>query len=395
MKLSDVCFEMHQGINTVADKVKYYESGTPILQSKNITNGILDLEDVRFVNENDYNKYKEKYIPHKGNILLSNIGTIGKSLLIEEEKNFLIAWNIFLIKVNESKINSKFLNFYFQYLDMSNYYNKYLTGGTVKFINKKTMENIEIPNISLVNQIEIANKLEKVQKMIDIRKKQIEELDKLIKSQFVGMFGTPFNNDKWEIKKLGDIANSITDGSNVDTKYYKGGGEVLFLRIQNVWRNEFRLEDSVYISKEVNKKYFDTSLHTGDLLISKIGRYYTKDSSLGRVSIYRGENDMANHSNNVMRIRLKPEYNSEFINIVLNLDDYQQHIRRKSKGGTDKRALSKKVIENFPIINPPIEIQIKYIEFVKLIDKQKFEIQKSLEETQKLQESLMNKYFGE
>lgn len=395
MKLSDVCFEMHQGINTVADKVKYYECGTPILQSKNITNGILDLEDVRFVNENDYNKYKEKYIPHKGNILLSNIGTIGKSLLIEEEKNFLIAWNIFLIKVNESKINSKFLNFYFQYLDMSNYYNKYLTGGTVKFINKKTMENIEIPNISLVNQIEIANKLEKVQKMIDIRKKQIEELDKLIKSQFVGMFGTPFNNDKWEIKKLGDIANSITDGSNVDTKYYKGGGEVLFLRIQNVWRNEFRLEDLVYISKEVNKKYFDTSLHTGDLLISKIGRYYTKDSSLGRVSIYRGENDMANYSNNVMRIRLKPEYNSEFINIVLNLDDYQQHIRRESKGGTDKRALSKKIIENFPIINPPIEIQIKYIEFVKLIDKQKFEIQKSLEETQKLQESLMNKYFGE
>ena len=231
--------------------------------------------------------------------------------------------------------------------------------------------------------------------MIDIRKKQIEELDKLIKSQFVGMFGTPFNNDKWEIKKLGDIANSITDGSNVDTKYYKGGGEVLFLRIQNVWRNEFRLEDLVYISKEVNKKYFDTSLHTGDLLISKIGRYYTKDSSLGRVSIYRGENDMANYSNNVMRIRLKPEYNSEFINIVLNLDDYQQHIRRESKGGTDKRALSKKIIENFPIINPPIEIQIKYIEFVKLIDKQKFEIQKSLEETQKLQESLMNKYFGE
>lgn len=34
MKLSDVCFEMHQGINTVADKVKYYECGTPILQSK-------------------------------------------------------------------------------------------------------------------------------------------------------------------------------------------------------------------------------------------------------------------------------------------------------------------------------------------------------------------------
>jgi len=103
---------------------------------------------------------------------------------------------------------------------------------------------------------------------------------------------------------------------------------------------------------------------------------------------------MANYSNNVMRIRLKPEYNSEFINIVLNLDDYQQYIRRESKGGTDKRALSKKVIESFPIIDPPIEIQIKYIEFIKLIHKQKVKIQKSLEKVQRLQESLMNKYFN-
>lgn len=294
-----------------------------------------------------------------------------------------------VIKVKEN-VDIRYLKHWLNYSNL----NSYITGAIVRKLTQKELNELEIFLPDKSEQIRTSDVIDKCQEIIYIRKKQIEQLDELIKSQFVEMFGTPFNNDKWEIKKLGDIANSITDGSNVDTKYYKGSGEVLFLRIQNVWRNEFRLEDSVYISKEVNKKYLDTSLHTGDLLISKIGRYYTKDSSLGRVSIYRGENDMANYSNNVMRIRLKPEYNSEFINIVLNLDDYQQHIRRESKGGTDKRALSKKVIENFPIINPPIEIQIKYIEFVKLIDKQKFEIQKSLEEIQKLQESLMNKYFG-
>ena len=190
------------------------------------------------------------------------------------------------------------------------------------------------------------------------------------------------------------MAEIISDGNNIETKYYQETGDVLFLRIQNVWRNEFRLEDSVYVSKEVNDMYLDTSLHTGDILISKIGRYYTKDSSLGRVSLYRGENDKANYSNNIMRIRLKPEYNSEFVNIVLNLEDYQQHIRRESKGGTDKRALSKKIIENFEIINPPIKLQNEYVEKVKLIDKQKFEIEKSLKEMEELYDSLMEEYFG-
>ena len=43
---------------------------------------------------------------------------------------------------------------------------------------------------------------------------------------------------------------------------------------------------------------------------------------------------------------------------------------------------------------PPIELQNQFADIVKQIDKQKFEIQKNLEEMQKLQESFMNKYFG-
>lgn len=395
LRLGDVCIDMHQGINTVADKIQYCENGYPIIQSKNITKGILDTDDVRYIDKDKYMFYKEKYQPNKNDILIANIGTIGKSIVIDEIKEFLIAWNIFLIKVNQNKINSKYLNFYFNYLYRNNYYNKFLTGGTVKFINKKTMSNIEIPKINLKEQIEIVNKLDKVQDIIDLRKKQIEELDELIKSRFVEMFGDPFDNSKWKIKKLGEVAESIYDGTNIPPKYYQSEGKVLFLRIQNVWRNEFRLDDSVYVTEETNKIYMNTSLKKGDLLITKIGRYYTKESSLGRIAIYLGEDNKANYSNNIMRIRVKNEINSEFLNILLNLEDYQLYIRRESKGGTDKRALSKKVIEDFPIIIPPIEMQNQFIKFVKQINNQKSILEKILKETEELQKSLMNKYFGE
>lgn len=394
IRLGDVCIDMHQGINTVADKIQYCENGYPIIQSKNITKGILDTDDVRYIDKEKYMFYKEKYQPNKNDILIANIGTIGKSIVIDEIKELLIAWNIFLIKVNQNKINSKYLNFYFNYLYRNNYYNKFLTGGTVKFINKKTMSNIEIPKINLKEQIEIVNKLDKVQNIIDLRKKQIGELDELIKAQFVEMFGKPFDNSKWKLKKLGEVVESIYDGTNIPLKYYQSEGKVLFLRIQNVWRNEFRLEDSVYVSEETNKRYIDTSLKKGDLLITKIGRYYTKESSLGRVAIYLGEDNKANYSNNIMKIRVKEEINSEFLNVLLNLDDYQKYIRRVSKGGTDKRALSKSVIEKFPIICPPVKLQKKFIEIVRQINKKKFMIEKSLKEIEEIEESLMNIYFG-
>lgn len=254
--------------------------------------------------------------------------------------------------------------------------------------------NIEINLPSVEEQNRIVYELEKIEKMIENKQKQEEKLDMLIRAKFLKMFGSPFDNKKFESKKLGDISILISDGSNIDTTLYQEKGDVLFFRIQNVWRNEFRLDDSVYISKETNQKYESTSLLKGDILISKIGRFYTKDSSLGRVALYRGENNKANYSNNIMRIRLKDGYNCEFINMVLNLKEYQQFIRNESKGGTDKRALSKKVIENFPVLNPPMDSQMEFINIVKIIDIQKENCNSSIKYLNKILECKMLEYFG-
>ena len=387
MKLSDVCFEMHQGINTVADKVKYYECGTPILQSKNITNGILDLEDVRFVDENDYNKYKERYIPHKGNILLSNIGTIGKSLLIDEEKDFLIAWNIFLIKVNESKINSKFLNFYFQYLDMSNYYNKYLTGGTVKFINKKTMENIEIPNISLVNQIKIADELEKVQKMIDIREKQIKKLDELIKSQFVEMFGDiNINDKKWNEDILKNNLSVVGGYAFKSSEFQENG--IPILRIGNINTGQFRPKDLMFWKEE--KSLENYAIYPDDVLMSLTGTVGKED--YGNICIIGNEYPKYYLNQRNAKLNIKETLKKEYISYALRVPEIKRRLTGISRG-VRQANISNKDIENLKLPIPPIELQNQFADFVKQINKQEFELQKSLKEVQKLQECLMNKYF--
>ncbi len=340
-----------------------------------------------FTSSNIQNKFIDEFI-YDGEYLI--FGTGGKASINYCNDKFSTSTDNFVVKVNK-EVNTKLVFLYFQY-NMEKL-EKGFKGASIKHISKQYINQLMIPKYDYQQQLKIVRELNKVQEIINIRKKQIEQLDELIKSQFIEMFGNPFETNNWQQKKLHEISESISDGSNVDKIYYQESGDVLFLRIQNVWSNEFRLEDSVYISEEVNKKYFDTSLHKGDLLITKIGRYYTKDSSLGRVSIYLGQDDKANYSNNIMRIRLKEEVYSEFVNILLNLEDYQKYIKRVSVGGTDKRALSKTIIGEFPIIVPPIELQNAYIKFAKPIEKQKLETQKSLEEMQKLQESLMSKYF--
>ena len=272
---------------------------------------------------------------------------------------------------------------------------KQAIGGVIKYIKLGNLTDalIELPDIE--TQKEIVDILKKAKCIVERRNKELQKLDELIKARFVEMFGYPFDTSKWNIKELKELSESMLDGSNVNTDHYESEGEVLFLRIQNVWRNEFRLDDSVYISQDINKeKYYDTSLKNGDLLITKIGRYYTKDSSLGRVSIYRGKDDCANYSNNIMCVRLNDNMNSEFVNALLNLDEYQSFIKRTSKGGTDKRALSKSLIGSYPIIMPPKELQIEYVDFVKQVDKSKVVVQEALDKAQLLFDSLMQEYFG-
>ena len=289
-----------------------------------------------------------------------------------------------------SSIDVKYLYYVLSWLDLS----RYCTGATIPHIYFKDFKNEEFFLPSIEEQKAIAGRLDKVVGLIEKRKEQLSKLDQLVKSRFIELFGDPFDNKKWDTQKLRNISVSISDGSNVDKAYYQEKGNVLFLRIQNVWFNEFRLDDSVYISEDINNEYLDTSLHHGDLLITKIGRYYTKDSSLGRVSVYLGEDDKANYSNNIMRVRLTDEVCSEFVNVLMNLDDYNRYIREVSVGGTDKRALSKAIIGDLPIIMPPKELQIEYLEFVKQTDKSKFEIQESIDKLETLKKSLMQQYFG-
>ena len=322
------------------------------------------------------------------------IGTIGNPCLVQGYTDFAIK-NVALIKFPDDRIKNKYILYFLK----SNAFKRYIAsknkGGTQKFLSLGDIRNIEIPRLSMAEQEEIICRLEKMESVIKLREQELEQLDNLIKSRFVEMFGQPFGTTKWIVKELKDVAESMIDGSNVNPDYYELEGDVLFLRIQNVWRNEFRLDDSVYITQEINHRhYYDTSLKTGDLLITKIGRYYTKDSSLGRVSVYRGEDDCANYSNNIMRVRLNDSVNSEFVNVLLNLDDYQSYIKRTSKGGTDKRALSKSLIGSYPIIIPPKALQDEFVLFVKQVDKLKFEVEKSLNEMQTLMDSLMQIYFG-
>ena len=379
-KLKDICYDMHQGINTVADKVEYFEKGYPILQSKNITKGILDIEDVKYVDEKTYNYYKEKYNPQENDILLANIGTIGKSIIVKEQNNFLIAWNIFLIKINKEKMNPRYLKLFFDYLFITKYYDKFLTGGTVKFINKKTMGEIDIPDIEIEEQEKIVNKIEKVQDIIQLKKLQLEKLNELIKSQFVEMFENCENKDL-----IGNVIEICRGASPrpINNFITEDADGINWIKIGDV------SENSLYITNTKEKITKDGAeksreVFPGDFILSN-------SMSFGRPYILKIHGCV--HDGWLIMSNFSKTFNELYLYYAIRDDEVQNQFRGKVNGATVKN-LNSDLVKNTYIKIPSMNLQNQFAEVVKLIDKQKFEIQESLDEMQNLYESLMNEYFG-
>ena len=271
-----------------------------------------------------------------------------------------------------------------------------VNGATRQKLTQAAMRKMQIPSRSMDEQKQIVDELNRIIKIKKQRQKELVLLDDLIKARFVEMFGDSVANPmKWPIKKLKDLSVQINSGNTP-----KGGSEnyveegITFFRSQNVWKDRLEMDDIAYIDLKTHARMKRSSLKHGDILMTKTGRINTENSSLGRAALYMGQDDMANVNGHVYFIRLKEGVNNKFILRILVSPEYRDLIRRVCVGGIDKRQLNKEHIEDFPIICPPKDMIDEYVSFVDQIDKSKVAVQKALDETQMLFDSLMQEYFG-
>lgn len=255
-----------------------------------------------------------------------------------------------VLKIKNKNADYKYMYYYLKksYIPDTGYNRHYKWLKELKFV---------LPSIE--EQKVIATKLDKVQEIIDIREKQIEQLDNLIKSQFVEMF----ENRNYE-KLSGKELFSFSSGKFLEASKRLENGVPVYGGNGVAWYTDDPLID------------FNT------IVIGRVGAY------CGNVKLIKEPVWITDNAIFIKQFK-KDVYNIDFLYYMMELVDFS---RFAQFSGQPK--ITQKPLEEFNYVVPPIEEQIKFSNIVKQIDKQKFEIQKSLEETQKLQDSLMNKYFS-
>ena len=247
---------------------------------------------------------------------------------------------------------------------------------------------IEYPDIK--EQRKIVRILDKVSDIIQNRKRELSQLDDLVRARFVEMFGDPkINPNHYLMSQLSKYITFLTSGSRGWAKYCTDDGSEWFITIKNVKDCHILVDNMQPVNAPDNAEAKRTKVQKGDLLIS-----ITAD--LGRTGVVTGE--IAEHgayiNQHLTCIRLNqtvlnPLYVSYFMESPAGKEQFESKNQSAVKAGLNFNS-----INSLLIMVPPIELQNQFADFVQAIDKSKDSVQKALDEAQLLFDSLMQQYFG-
>ncbi|SHH43225.1 type I restriction enzyme, S subunit [Fibrobacter sp. UWH9] len=264
----------------------------------------------------------------------------------------------------------------------------FASGAAIPHIYFKDYGKCELPVPPKDEQERIVAELDLLTGVIEKKKAQLQEYDKLVQSIFYDMFGDPIENPKnWPIKRLGDVCSKLTDGTH-NSPVNTPQGDYPYVTAKNIRKTGLDLSDLTYVSEEIHKEiYSRCNPEYGDVLYIKDGI----TTGIAQVNTLTFEFSLLS---SVALLKLKKDIaNPYFISVFLNNDSVYKKAR-SSMGGAAITRLTLAKLKVFNVIVPPLALQQSFADKIASIEKQKAAITQSIAETQKLLDYTMDKYFG-
>ena len=352
---------------------------------------------IRMLQIRDYTQGDEKFIEYvldngklhkcnKDDIMLSRYGYIGQAFT-----GLAGAYNVALVKVIRKKeIEAKYLLYYFK----SRYFQNHLlenvgARATIPGFNKTELKNAIISIPDEKDQKHIANILERVEHVISLRQEQLSILDDLIKARFVEMFGDPDANPmRWTERLLSEMLN-ILGGYAFKSEGFSEVDGIPVLRIGNINAGFFKPVNMVFWEEDESLERY--IMYPGDLVMSLTGTVGKDD--YGNVCILGNDYDKYYLNQRNAKLELKEGLDKHYLSQLLRFEKIKKRLTGISRG-VRQANISNKDILNLSVPIPPADLQLQYAAFVAQVDKSKAVIQKAIDETQLLYDSLMQEFFA-
>ena len=342
--------------------------------------GIADIEETEYF-VSQIGLSKSRVLP-AGSVLVSCIGSIGKIGILTKEACSNQQINAI---IPQDETDSRFIAYslYAQRFVLESIAN----APVVPIINKTDFSKIRIGIPPKSTQLAIVSELDKINELIRLKKEQLKDFDNLAQSLFYEMFGDPVENEKgWEVKKIGDLALVKTGpfGSMLHKEDYICDGIPL---VNPVHMKDFKIVPDLdfTISKEKASELENYLLKSNDVVFARRG-------DIGRCAIVSEAEQGFICGTGSLFVRFSKEIESIFIMYIIRCDSFSKHLISKAKGAT-MLNINSNTIADLRIPLPPLSLQRLFAQRIEQIEREKSEVQKSIQDLETLLASRMQYWF--
>ena len=259
---------------------------------------------------------------------------------------------------------------------------------TVKHLSAKQLSKILIPLPDMSEQQRISAVLRSVDRVIAMRKKELDELNNLVKSRFIELFGDPVTNPYgWQQLTVNDVCVSVVRGpfgSALKKEFFVPPSDITY----KVYEQKHAIQKSstigtYYVTAEKYNELRRFECHSGDILMScsgTMGELYQLPAGCERGIINQA--------------LCKFTLNERILPIVFLAYMRETIGNLETKGSGIQNIAAVSYVKAMPINLPPMRVQKQFAAFVEQTDKSKLAVQKGLQELEILKKSLMQQYFG-
>ena len=293
-----------------------------------------------------------------------------------------------VLRCNQA-VYSRYLFYFCQSETFINRMTAQATGASYPAVSNSIVKNCEIPLPERNKQKEIADILDKVTGLISLRKQQLAKLDELVKARFVEMFGNPKDNKKgWNrvpLKKVAEVRGRV-GWKGYKKEDLQESGPLVLGATHLTENGNIDLSSPVYLSRDKYEESPEIMLHRNDLVFTQRG------NTIGKVGLVK--EDIGEATINPCVLILRPtNIHPIYLDVYFIMDEVKKDMWRLNAGSAQP-MITQKGISEYLLMLPPIELQNQFAAFVERVDKQKQNVQQSLEKLKLMKKALMQEYFG-
>ena len=380
-------------LNGYAFKSKeYVDNGIRIVRITNVQKGCIEDDNPKFIDGSRSDEFA-RFMLGDGDILLSLTGNVGRVGIIEKPMlPAALNQRVGALKIESNIVKSKYL---FHILNSDNFEREAIKNskGIAQLnLSSKWVEKYQIPLPPLAEQKRIAGILDAADALRAKRRESLAQLDILLQSTFLDMFGDPVTNPMgWKVVSAANVFAELTYGTSTKASEQPSSGSSPALRIPNVIGGQVDWADLKFVGLP-DRERTKLLLKRDDLLFVRTNG---NPDYIGRCARFDGSREAVFASYLIRgRLRESAGLQAEFLKHVIEYPSYRHKVRREARTTAGNFNLSTAGIRKFLFLKPPLDLQHRFAAIVESVEQQKARLRAHLAELDALFASLQSRAFN-